>query len=91
MSDLTKPDELTALRAEIDRIDEELCLALKKRFQVVKKIGEYKKSACICITDSSRESAVYEHIAPFFDNESEKSAAKSIYLEIITRSKELQK
>ncbi len=91
MSDLTKPDELTALRAEIDRIDEELCLALKKRFQVVKKIGEYKKSACICITDSGRESAVYEHIAPFFDNESEKSAAKSIYLEIITRSKELQK
>ena len=91
MSDLTKPDELTALRAEIDRIDEELCLALKKRFQVVKKIGEYKKSACVCITDSGRESAVYEHIAQFFDNESEKSAAKSIYLEIITRSKELQK
>lgn len=91
MSDLTKHDELTDLRAEIDRIDEELCLALKKRFQVVKKIGEYKKSACVCITDSGRESAVYEHIAPFFDNESEKSAAKSIYLEIITRSKELQK
>lgn len=91
MSDLTKHDELTALRAEIDRIDEELCLALKKRFQVVKKIGEYKKSACACITDSGRESAVYEHIAQFFDDESEKSAAKSIYLEIITRSKELQK
>ena len=84
-------NELDLLRKELDGIDEELCKALNKRFFVVKKIGEYKKLNEIAVTDSGRESAVYEHIGGLFTEEQQKSAAIEIYKAIITQSKNLQK
>lgn len=84
-------NELDLLRKELDGIDEELCKALNKRFSVVKKIGEYKKLNEIAVTDSERESAVYEHIGGLFAEEQQKNAAIEIYKAIITQSKNLQK
>ena len=56
-------NDLDKLREEIDEADEAVCAALKKRFTVVKKIGEYKKENGIRVLDKNRESAVFEHIA----------------------------
>ena len=39
------PDELIALRDEIDRIDDELVSLLAQRFGVTAKVGELKASA----------------------------------------------
>ena len=83
--------DLEQLRKQLDGIDEELCRALNKRFSVVKKIGEYKKQNQIAVTDSDRESTVYEHIGGLFNDERQKNAAKEIYKKIITQPKELQK
>ena len=84
-------NELDLLRKELDGIDEELCKALNKRFSVIKKIGKYKKINEIAVTDSGRESAVYEHIGGLFVEQQQKNAAIEIYKAIITQSKNLQK
>lgn len=84
-------NDLDKLREEIDEADEAVCVALKKRFAVVKKIGEYKKENGIRVLDKTRESAVFEHIARLFDEKDEKNAAKEIYDAIVSASKYLQK
>ena len=84
-------NDLDNLREEIDEADEAVCAALKKRFAVVKKIGEYKKENGIRVLDKTRESAVFEHIARLFDEKDEKNAAKEIYDAIVRASKNLQK
>ena len=59
--------KLSDLRKQIDEIDEQLAMLLKRRFSVAKQIGEYKKANGIVVTDSGRESAVYEHIGGLFN------------------------
>lgn len=49
---------LDELREQIDNIDKELFLLLKKRFEVVKKVGDYKKANNIAIHDLKREEDV---------------------------------
>lgn len=83
--------KLSDLRKQIDEIDEQLAALLKRRFSVAKQIGEYKKANGIVVTDSGRESAVYEHIDGFFDDVLQKKEAKKVYVQIIASSKELQK
>lgn len=84
-------NDLDKLREEIDEADEAVCNALKQRFAIVRKIGEYKKENGIRVSDRNRESAVFEHIARLFDEKDEKDAAKEIYEAIVTASKKLQK
>lgn len=83
--------KLSDLRKQIDEIDEQLAMLLKRRFSVVKQIGEYKKANGIVVTDSGRESAVCEHIGGLFDDDLQKNEAKKVYMQIIVSSKELQK
>ena len=83
--------KLSDLRKQIDEIDEQLAMLLKRRFSVAKQIGEYKKANGIVVTDSGRESAVYEHIGGLFDDVLQKKEAKKVYVQIIASSKELQK
>ena len=83
--------KLSDLRKQIDEIDEQLAALLKRRFSVAKQIGEYKKANAIVVTDSGRESAVYEHIGGLFDDDLQKKEAKKVYVQIIASSKELQK
>lgn len=83
-------DELERLRKVVDNLDDEICDLLKKRFSVVKSIGEYKKTNGIAVTDTGRESAVYERIAAHFSDECEKTAGKNVYFGIIKECKKLQ-
>ena len=86
-----KKDNLTILRGEIDKTDEDISLLLKKRFLLCEKIKNEKAARGLSITDSSRESAVYEHIGGLFENEKQKKAAIDIYSAIIENCKDLQK
>ncbi len=83
-------DELLFLREKIDEIDEEICKLLKQRFSTCKDIKKVKAESNRQITDLSRESAVYEHIASLFEDETQKNCAKEIYESIITQCKNIQ-
>lgn len=49
------PDELLALRTEIDRIDEEILDLLAQRFGVTAKVGELKARSKLDSVDPTRE------------------------------------
>ena len=79
------------LREEIDLIDNEIALLLKRRFAVVKKIGEFKQEYNLPVKDAERELQVLNKVVSVFDNEGEKKAIKDIYLCIMHNCTEMQK
>lgn len=86
-----KSDNLFDLRKQLDKTDEQLCKALKKRFNLVKQIGEIKKNMRLDVYDGQREETVYRHIASLFEDNEQQKAAKNIYCIIIEESKKLQR
>lgn len=86
-----KDNSLICLRGQIDEIDEELCVLLKKRFSVCREIKKIKEKNGLNVTDGFRESAVYAHVSALFDLPEEKDAAHKIYGAIIRGCKDLQK
>lgn len=54
--------EITRLRHEIDRIDEELVWLLKTRYELAKQIGWMKKAQGLSIRDSQREHAILRRV-----------------------------
>jgi chorismate mutase / prephenate dehydrogenase len=54
--------EITRLRHEIDRIDEELVWLLKTRYELAKQIGWVKKAQGLRIRDSQRELAILRRV-----------------------------
>ena len=53
------PDDIAALRAKIDEIDDQILYALSERVKVCKAIGVAKKKQKIPIRDESRENELY--------------------------------
>lgn len=53
-------EELEQLRAQIDKIDNELLSLLAKRQTVVKQVGEYKQKHNIQVFDAAREEYLYK-------------------------------
>ena len=79
------------LREEIDLIDSEISLLLKRRFAVVKKIGEFKQEYNLPVKDADRELQVLDKVSSVFDDEGEKKAVKDIYSCIMHNCAEMQK
>jgi len=59
---VTEDSEVEALRAEIDRIDQELLGVLVKRAEVVLRVGERKKVVGLSIHDPRREQEVLDRL-----------------------------
>ncbi|HSQ48193.1 MAG TPA: chorismate mutase [Candidatus Deferrimicrobiaceae bacterium] len=53
------PDEIAALRAKIDEVDDQILFALSERVKVCKAIGLAKKKQKMPIRDESRENEIY--------------------------------
>jgi len=53
------PDDIAALRAKIDEIDDQILFALSERVKVCKAIGLAKKKQKMPIRDESRENEIY--------------------------------
>ena len=53
------PDDIAALRAKIDEIDDQILFALSERVKVCKDIGLAKKKQKMPIRDESRENEIY--------------------------------
>ena len=59
---------LTDYREMLEKIDEDIILALYRRFEVVDKIGEYKKVNRIAVHDEKREQSLIEKMLTFADD-----------------------
>ncbi len=83
---------LNLLRGEIDMIDEQILKLLKKRFEIVVKIGKLKKMYKIRIPDRARETEIIENLK----NSASKYGIDQQFVEkmlrmIISQSKRIQK
>ena len=54
--------ELSRVRNEIDRIDEEIIRLLKSRYELAKQLGRIKKTRSISIRDSQREQVILRDV-----------------------------
>lgn len=82
---------LKLFRGEIDKIDNQILKLLKKRFDIVSKIGQLKNIQKTVITDRSREKEIFAKL-----NESalklkmDRKFIKKIFRIIILQSKKIQ-
>lgn len=82
---------LNTLREEINGIDREVLKLLKRRFEIVKEIGEIKEIEKLEIEDRGREKELYEmyeNVARELNLDVE--FVKKIFEEIILESKKIQ-
>jgi monofunctional chorismate mutase len=78
--------DLNDIRKEIDAVDDQVALLLKKRMRLVGEVAEYKKRTGTKITDSNREREILARICKGESAE----ALQKIFTAIIEVSKEEQ-
>ncbi|MGL4383021.1 MAG: chorismate mutase [Bacilli bacterium] len=82
--------KITQLRNEIDQIDDEIFVLLKKRMALSIQVKQYKEEHQIKVMDEGREQAIYNRIA-LLDNEMIiNQQIKTIYDTILATSRSLQ-
>lgn len=59
-SSQSTPPELEKFRAEIDALDQELMDVIARRFEVVRRVGEYKAKAGLSVVQPERARLVIE-------------------------------
>ncbi|ANV97574.1 hypothetical protein BBW65_01560 [Helicobacter enhydrae] len=80
---------LTKLRVEIDKIDDEILELLKKRIEIAKQIGILKREQKQEIIDLQRERRIIERLSQ--DDIFSQAEIASIYQEIFRLTKAYQK
>lgn len=78
--------DLEQLRADINKIDQQLMELLDKRFEVVKQVGNYKKENSLPIVDNHRQNLILEQANNFNNSDS----IKKVYQQIFTTSCEVE-
>lgn len=78
-------------RKEINSIDEELVKLLERRFNVVLKIGKYKKEHGLPVYDEKREKMVIENCVRRLENKSYSHNIEDVYKKIMDTCKDLEK
>jgi len=83
--------ELEALRKDIDKIDVQILSLLLHRQETALSIGERKKALGLDIVDPFREVSILQSLSAQENALLKKSAIRSIFLEIMSASREVQK
>lgn len=78
------------LRKKIDECDIEIVNALKKRMEVAKEIGLYKKKNNLPIYNAEREKILLKKLKGMANRDLSEEAIEKIYTAIIDASKDLQ-
>lgn len=78
-------------RKEINSIDDELIKLLERRFNVVLKIGQYKKKNNLPIYDETREKMVIENCVNRLENKNYSRNIEEVYHQIMDTCKDLEK
>lgn len=82
--------DLEFLRNQIDEQDRAIVKAIEKRFLTVKEIISYKRENNLPIYQPAREKEVLEKVNSYLATEEFSHELKSIYIEIMNKSKEIQ-
>ena len=85
-----KPDSLTGLREEIDRIDEEIIFLLTGRQAVAHAIGRMKAERGIDLFDPIREKEVLQKLISLSNGNLSGEHTENIYREIFSASRSVQ-
>jgi len=83
--------ELDKLRQEIDRVDGAIVPLLLERFEIVRRIGEEKKKAGLPVYNAAREEAVLSKVSALAPDQATAQALRSVYAQVMTAAKELEK
>ncbi len=85
-------EKLDNYRKEINKINLQILELLKKRMQVSKKIGKYKKQNNLTVLDVKRERELYEKLKKYANEKSlDEKFVKKLFKLIIKQSKKEQK
>lgn len=61
-----KQQDLEKLRKDIEKIDDKVFMLLSKRFEIVEKVGEYKKQNNLPIRNKERENTLIKSMSEKF-------------------------
>lgn len=84
-------NSLNDVRQKINGLDETLIKLLNERALLAKEIGDIKKESSTEIFNAAREEQVYKRIADLTDGPLDAKALRSIYREIMSATKNLEK
>lgn len=83
--------ELEKLRTEIDELNHEILDLLNKRLEVVRKVGEYKKTNGLEVLDSVREEEIYNRLGKIADEKGiDKEFVRDVFEIIIKKARSEQ-
>ena len=83
-------EELNALRAEIDRVDQDLAALFERRMEIAGRIGKLKKSCGMQVLDSERENQLREERKNYIKNPELRPYWSELLEELMKISKEYQ-
>lgn len=83
-------EDIKILREKIDRIDLLIISLFEERFEISKKIGDYKKKNGLKINDEERERQVLQKICSQIKDVENIDNIKNIYKTIFSESKKRQ-
>lgn len=81
---------LEDLRQQIDSLDDQMLAILNKRMEVVKQVGEFKKTTQTVIYRPEREKQIIDRLAAQNDGLLNRAAIEAIFLEIFAVSRNLE-
>ena len=83
-------EDLSVIRAELDRIDNGIVELYKERLKYVEKVAEYKIGTGKPVFDAEREKQKLDSLSALSDNEFDKEAIIQIFNQIMTISRKRQ-
>ncbi len=90
MTHTPDPADLTALRGEIDRLDEQLVDAFTRRMAVCAAIADYKREHALPVTDAARERALLARVAELAGQELAEYT-RTLYATVLSASRSYQR
>lgn len=82
--------QLEEYREEIIEVDKQIAKCLEKRFEIVTKIGDYKREKNMPIQDLKRDEVVMKNAIDSLINDTYKKEVEKVFQNIILTSKSIQ-
>ncbi|WP_326911077.1 chorismate mutase [Sedimentibacter sp. MB31-C6] len=83
--------ELEKMRNEINELDKEIVRLLEKRFNLVLKVGKFKKDNKLPVLDEKRENLILKKCNEHLTNKEYSNYIHKIYIQIMNTCKDIQK
>ena len=77
-------------REEIIEVDKQIAKFLEKRFEIVTKIGDYKREKNLPIQDLKRDEVVMKNAIDSLENNTYRKEVEKVFQNIILTSKSIQ-